>query len=234
MGLVDSAVGAGAKKRSTVWTYWWRQLFCGEIIHLHKSRRSGHELSDLKNGERGEVLIPVHSVKKCLETERVFIQELGLHFSAFFRWSRYLLWKCEMFKMLETVLTVCIGKNLEAQSVYLAADGELPWTFRAVSAWTRSGQLWCVTVFWLGGVKGPDGFDLANYALYSAVVIAFMMHRLGLIFIDMDIISINNNFELIKLIAEIWERGDAAMFPCVLLSELIEMTWKTMKIRIKL
>lgn len=144
VGLLNSAIGAGAKRlcrHADVCVCVRVLLSSGEIINLHKSRRYKQKLSDLKNGKGGEVLIPVE----------------GYTFFCLFWSSRYSLWKCEIFKMLETVLTVCIGAK-PGSRVYDAADGVLPWSFEAVGAWARYGRLWCVTVFWLGGVKRPRWF----------------------------------------------------------------------------
>lgn len=66
-------------------------LFSGEVIHLHKSRRPGQKLSDLKDGGRGKVLIPAHSVK-MLENRVSFGTEVRATLFCLFWSSRCLLW----------------------------------------------------------------------------------------------------------------------------------------------
>ena len=130
---------------------------CVCVCYFKVVASSGQKLSDLKNGESGDVLKPVQSKKKKNTQELIEVlyrSEGSTFLPFFFGRSSCLLWKCEMFKMLETVCEPS------------ALPSELS---------TRHLQLWCVAVFRLGGAKGPDGFDPADDALYSAVTV----HQLG-------------------------------------------------------
>lgn len=84
-------------------------LLSGEIINLHKPLGSNQKWSDFRNEERDEVLISSEFVCRY----EVFTSP------GTFRWSRYLLRKCEIFRMLETVLTVCRGEKPQAQCAVL-------------------------------------------------------------------------------------------------------------------
>lgn len=132
-------------------------LLSGEIIHLHKSRRSGLKLSDHQEWRKRWSPQTYSQCQDAWKQSEFSYRSEGYNifffFFCLFRWSRYWLWKCEMFKMLETVSTVRIGAK-PGSPAHQAADSVLPRTLNAVCVWCITGNF-DVSLF-----SDPDGLDL--------------------------------------------------------------------------